>query len=659
MFRSAKYRVTCAALLLPALMILAQLPTADLKKLPLHRLEERIAAIDSELGQLSTFSPRGGVGAIGFRSAIYSTADNKEWIVIKLEKEELIDEVVLVPTICRNTAQGYQADACPSAFRIRAGTAGDETGAVVAQVTSDDAILPRIAPLVIPISPTKATWVRIEATQLTLRAFDSRYVLQLAEILLFSGTENVALRCAVETSSNIRDNAGAWDKKFLTDGFMPYLMNSTLGSQSKAYVSIVGEKPGLIIDLGREFPLSRIHLHAVDQSDTVPQAYAGDLGIPRHLKIEGANRLDFSEAEKLLEYEKASINDTGPIMMWRIPEKTCRYVRVADVDSETSRDADSYNFRIGFAEIELFSKGINVALNKPIVGDEKLKTASRTPVALTDGNNSYGQILPVRVWMEELARRHDLETLRPLLAKELARRYTRQSVVLTRMRWLALLLAAAVVIYLLINHNLQTRRITRIKDRFAADLHDELGANIHTIGLLGDLAKEAADSPDELIELLDRLREFTERSGAAVRYCTNMLEAKSLCEDLVEEMRRSSSRMLADLEHELSFEGEEILHLLKPRKRIDLFFFYKECLNNIIRHSGATKVSTRLVADRKGIVLSITDNGHGLEHLAAGDGIPASLKRRARLMGARVTAEHPADGGTRITLHLRTKRWRT
>lgn len=639
-------------------MIQAQGPTADLKAQSLQGLEERIAAIDRELSQLSTFSPRGGVGAIGFRSAYHATADNREWIEIKLEKEELIDEVVLVPTICRNTEQGYQADAFPDTVRIRAGTAGDETGTVVAQVTPSDAILPRIAPLVITIPPTKASWVRIEATQLTLRAFDSRFVLQLAEILLFRGTENVALRCTVETSSNVRDSAGAWDKKYLTDGFMPYLMNSALGHKSMDYVSAIGEKPDLMIDLGREFPLSRIHLHAVDQSDTVPQAYAGDLGIPRHLKIEGANRLDFSDAETLLEYEKANMNDTGPIMMWRIPEKTCRYVRVAAVNSETSQDADPYKFRIGFAEIELFSKGVNIALNKPIVGGQKLKNAFRTPVALTDGNNSYGQILPVRVWIEDLARRHDLEAVRLLLAKELARRYMRQNVILIRMRWLALLLAVTIVLYLFINHTLQIRKINRIKDRFAADLHDELGANIHTIGLLCDLAKEAVHSPDELIELLDRSRVFTERSGAAVRYCVNMLEAKNLCEDLVEEMRRSSSRMLADLEHELSFEGEEILYLLKPRKRIDLFFFYKECLNNIIRHSGATKVITRLKADRKAIVLSITDNGHGLDDLANGNGIPASLKRRAKLVGARVTAEHPADGGACITLHLRTKRWR-
>jgi signal transduction histidine kinase len=123
-------------------------------------------------------------------------------------------------------------------------------------------------------------------------------------------------------------------------------------------------------------------------------------------------------------------------------------------------------------------------------------------------------------------------------------------------------------------------------------------------------------------------------------------------------MKRSSDRLLADLKHTITFEGEQLLNQLKPRKRIDLFFFYKESLTNIIRHSGATEVTTRLTAAPDLITLSITDNGHGLADLPNGSGVPASLKRRARLLRAQVTAESPAEGGTRITLKLRMRRWR-
>ena len=211
-----------------------------------------------------------------------------------------------------------------------------------------------------------------------------------------------------------------------------------------------------------------------------------------------------------------------------------------------------------------------------------------------------------------------------------------------------MLLAAGTVITKLIDRIIRQRAIYRTRERIAADLHDELGANLHAIGLLSDLVQSAKESPEKLDRLLPRLRALTERSGAAAKYCTNMLEAKGLFEDLVEDMKRSSARIMADLEHDITFEGEAILQTLKPRKRIDLFLFYKECLINIIRHSGATRVSTQLIADRNELRLVITDNGHGLD----GE-MPSSLKRRARLLGAQVTAENIPNDGTRITLKLK------
>ncbi|MDF7823559.1 hypothetical protein P4B35_06000 [Pontiellaceae bacterium B12227] len=631
--------------LFPAQGAYAETPLASQS---LSRLEQRLAEIDAELAQLAHYSLRSGIGSIGYRSLPHKTPEQPEWIEIELEKETPINEIMLVPTIRRDSEDGFQADGFPAVFRITTGTAHDRIGSLLGEYRSAEGILPRIAPFVIPAKGTLASWVRIEATRLSARAFDNNNIFQLSEVMVFSGGENVALRQPVKvSSSHFELGDSSWNARFVVDGLTPYLMDTAQGLQSVAYVSPHGLQPIIDIDLEGEFSLSRIHLHAVDQSDTVPQAHAGELGLPRHLRIEGANLPDFSDTKMLLENRLESVNDTGPIMMWRIPETTCRYVRLSDASTSTP-------FRIGFAEIELFSNGRNVGLGKPVSSDlpASIKNPTRSLTALTDGRNFFGDILPVRNWLHQLARRHDLEAERPAVFTELNHRYARQKANLHRMSWLAALLAAGIGFTILIDRNLHMRKQTRIKERFAADLHDELGANLHTIGMLGDLAREAVDSREELLELLDRSRVFTERSGAAARYCTNMLEAKGLCEDLVEEMQRSAARLLADLEYDLSFDGEEYLNELKPRKRIDLFFFYKECLTNIIRHSGATRVAATLTGNGKEIQLAITDNGHGL----TGD-VPASLKRRARLLGAQVSTEKSEPGGTRIILKLKTRRF--
>jgi len=626
-------------------------PEINLSNLPLSSLEERLTEIDTELAKLARTSLRSGVGSIGFRSMGHTKPETREWVEVSLDNLHPIDEIVLVPALWRDSAKGFQADGFPEAFRIIVGTDTDREGLVMATFDSTDKLLPRIAPLIIPINGTLASWVRIEATQMSRRAFDQRYVFQLSELMVFSNGKNIALRRPVRSSSVYsRGLAHAWDRPFLVDGHLPYLMDAAQGNPSVAFISPQAEHFSLSIDLGEARPLSQIHLHTVDQSDTVPQAYAGNLGLPETLLIGGGQLPDQSDAVPLLEIQIKSLSDTGPVIMWPLPEKAYRFVYI-----KSPRAAQDSRF--GFAEIELLSNGQNVALNRPVLIEQPFTTSQNTRrqfSALTDGRNLYGNILPLRLWMAQLAQRHDLEIERPLVEAALTKRYSRQKRNLRLLTWLAVVLTAAIGFILLVDRILHMRHAQRIRQRFAADLHDELGANIHSIGLLTDLARET-QSHEELLELLDRTRTFTQRSGSAVRYFTNSLETDNLCADLVEEMKRSSNRMLGDIEHELLFEGEDILHELTPRKRIDIFFFYKETLNNIVQHSGATHVSVRMIADENYIHLSIIDNGQGSQHTSGRITVPHSLRRRANLMGARVYAEQAPDGGTCIELKLRTK----
>ncbi|WP_146582477.1 sensor histidine kinase [Neorhodopirellula pilleata] len=150
---------------------------------------------------------------------------------------------------------------------------------------------------------------------------------------------------------------------------------------------------------------------------------------------------------------------------------------------------------------------------------------------------------------------------------------------------------------------------------------------------------------------------MTQRSSDAVRYCTNMLEAKELYGDLLEDMQRSTERIMADFEGGFSFQDDdEVLSSLKPRTRADLFLFYKESLVNISRHSNATHFDAKLIAHRDEICLTVSDDGSGLAEAQTNE-VPSSLARRAKLLGASVTAHQPESGGTCINLKMKTRRW--
>lgn len=633
-------------------------PLPNLEKASLSQLEERIEAIDSQLERLAHYNLRSGVGSIGFRSEGYPTPDQREWFQVDLETPTPIDQIILVPSIWRDTKAGYNADGFPAEFKVIAGLDSNTEGTVIASFSESDQVLPRIAPLVIPCQTT-ASWIRVETSKLPRRLFDGMYNLELAEIMIFNGQENVALHRQVTTSSGLSFAHSARQKSFLVDGFVPYLMDAGRGQQSIAFVSNAptDEQPSIHIDLKESYALNRLHLHSIDSSDTFPQANPANFGLPLHLLVEAANQPDFSDASPLVEYRQQSIYDVGPIIMRTFPETYCRYIRLRVLKPYvTERTAQGTLLALmGFAEIELFAGGRNVAAHKKAEG-HLLKNPKRSYASLTDGKNLYGKILPIRQWMNELAQRHELENEHPRITAELTRRYARQKQQLRILLGLSALLAVGIGFVILIERMRRIRQIARLKERFAADLHDELGANLHTIGLLSDLSKEMIHSPEKLANLLDRIRNFTQRSGTAARYCTNMLEAEGICENLVDEMKRSSKRLLADLDYEIEFSGEARLQTLKPRVRIDIFLFFKECLINILRHSGATQVAIRLDAHPDKIHLTITDNGQGI---ASGkDAVPPSSKRRARLLRARVSAEQCEQGGTRIRLTVKPNKFR-
>lgn len=624
----------------------------NFRKSSLPELETRLEEIDEQLQQLARYTLRSGVGPIGYRTYTFFENQHTEWFQINWERPQAVEEVILVPTLHRDKLHGLRTEGFPEEFRIFLGTAAETNGTKIASFTAQDGLLPRIAPLIVTCRATTASWIRVEASVLSSRSFDDRYVFQLSEIMVFSGQKNVALKGAVTTSSECR-GAPAWSPDCLADGFLPYLMDSADGDPSDAVMSAIGEgHPAMLtIDLGELRTIDRIHLHATGQNEDIPQQFDERYGIPRHLRIEGSSTPDFTDTELLLDFKQKSLFDVGSIIARNIPPKTCRYVRLIAQTPYVPENEQPWRTRFGFAEVELFEGDTNVALHKPVTANFETENRRRRPAALTDGRNYYGDILPIRVWLNQLALRHELEKERPLVAQELTRRYLLQKTYLLWTGGLAALFGICALSIAVVDRFMRRRAVDQTRKRIAADLHDELGANVQAIGLLSTLAQMHLGSPGELSSILTRMQQMTRRTGLAARYCTNTLEAKELYADLVEDMRHTTERIVADIDHRLSFEGEEELRRLKPQKRIDLFLFYKEALINVIRHSGATQVSANICMTPKTLCLTVSDNGHGLD----GD-VPESLKRRAKLLRAKVTATRPAEGGTCIRLTLKINR---
>ena len=628
-------------------------------------LRGRLNEIDTQLEGLASFSLQTSVGPIGWRSLMYPDASHTEWIKVDLGSEQEIDLIALVPALTRGGYNTYHADGFPLSFNILAGSVDDPKGKLIASFEEGDGVLPRIAPLSIACPGTRASWIKVVATKLGTLAWNNEKVLQLAEVMVFRGKDNVAVGCTVSTSSEGDKHQGARQKTFLVDGSLPYLMHAP-GDKSTAYFARVpvGERVSFTADLGKVSTINGLQLHGIDVSDTIPQANRSNFAFPRHLLLEGAMQADFSDARVLYEYRQQSMYEVSSIVCRRFAEHACRYLRITVLEGDhvNTDEVGEIVDMVGFAEIEVLSAGSNVLAGRELSSGYEPIQVHNSVKQLTDGANVFGKIIATRDWIEQLALRHDLETERPLVQTSLDQLFTRQKEHYALLRNLSVLIGGLLVIIILLSHIIRTRQLARLRQRLAADLHDQVGANLHAIGLLSDIAREEAtiaaqhDSQTSLLDVVGEIRDTTERTAASVRHCSATLEPHIPLTDMEEDMQRIAHRMMEGYDYTIRLEGKEHIARLKLLRRADMFLFYKECLVNISRHAYATSFQASLKADQRTLTMTITDNGQGL----GDDPTPPSIQRRARMLRGKLHIESPvADTGhgTRITLVIPMRTW--
>ena len=383
-----------------------------------HDLDEELDEKKTRLNQLAHYSLRSEVGAIGYRS-IGKRKKEAEWVQVNLQTPRIIDQVVLVPCIRRDTQNGLQADGFPEAFEVQVGL---ENGSVmkINRTNEKDHFLPRIAPYIIKLDqPVKAKWVKVEAQKLNKIGWNNEHYFALSELMLFSGDRNIALHQSVSATSKRRytniPNSRA--TRYLVDGHLPYGMDSPEGQQSISFISRknVDESHVYTVDLEQLVTVDLLKLHRIELDDTIPQSEPGDYAVPSKITVIGSLKDDFSDSIILHESKAIqSMYEIGPIMHYNLKRQKIRYLKLQFESNCIDPDINNALTLVGFSEIEVFSGSDNIAFGKHFKTNTKT-IQTRKVEALTDGQNYYGKIVPEKQWISELAQRHELEREIPII----------------------------------------------------------------------------------------------------------------------------------------------------------------------------------------------------------------------------------------------------
>jgi hypothetical protein len=199
--------------------------------------------------------------------------------------------------------------------------------------------------------------------------------------------------------------------------------------------------------------------------------------------------------------------------------------------------------------------------------------------------------------------------------------------------------------------------VRKERSRISAEMHDDLGSGLTSIKMLSELMnirkgnmsglelQKIAQRSDEMVESLNTivwaLNDRNDRLEHVIAYLRSYIS--SAFED---------SNIALDLEvnTENAIRGLEI----HGEMRRNIFLILKESINNIFKHSGASRAIIRINAASTGLSMEIIDNGKGIDPektSSTGNGL-RNLQTRATNLGGKISFENNIAGGLNVSFNM-------
>jgi ligand-binding sensor domain-containing protein/signal transduction histidine kinase len=198
------------------------------------------------------------------------------------------------------------------------------------------------------------------------------------------------------------------------------------------------------------------------------------------------------------------------------------------------------------------------------------------------------------------------------------------------------------------------------RKRISRDLHDDIGARLTNINMLSALGQNKINEQQEMAAYLRRISGEIQTSSDALDDIVWNIDSKN---DAIEEVTARMRRYIATI-----FDGTIIRYTIEadesslPEKlstgmRRDLFFVFKEAINNIQKHAMATEVNINIGRKDKDLFMQVKDNGKGFEagNPTHRNGLK-NIQQRMQKWGGTCTIQSSPNKGSvlKITLPLET-----
>lgn len=214
------------------------------------------------------------------------------------------------------------------------------------------------------------------------------------------------------------------------------------------------------------------------------------------------------------------------------------------------------------------------------------------------------------------------------------------------------------VIGFLQNRSRERLRNEKLRTQLSSDIHDEVSGLLAGITMQTELLQSYTEDD----HLRTRLKGVGEAGRKAMSKMSDVIwsidSRRDTTGDLLQRMQEHADEVLLPLDIKYTFRADGLNvkdRKLAGNKRQDIYFIYKEIINNIARHSNASRVNVYLGQQSQEFEMIIRDNGEATNGFDArrsaktGQGL-ANLRMRASRLGADLTVDKEGDNSVRLRM---------
>lgn len=192
------------------------------------------------------------------------------------------------------------------------------------------------------------------------------------------------------------------------------------------------------------------------------------------------------------------------------------------------------------------------------------------------------------------------------------------------------------------------------RQRIAKDLHDSVGQQMSGLKMAWETITYELKSSDPVkASKLTELSSILDQAADEVREISHQMMPKTLEEfGLLLALKEMLERSLKFSKINYDFEHFNITERFSSRVELSLYRISQELVNNVIKHSGANKLSVQLFQNQNQLILIVEDNGGGFDTKSQdGHGL-LNIQSRLNTINGEVNYEASTESGTIATVRV-------